>query len=79
MYVTDASLRLAGSPEGWFAVAFSRELNVGDVLSFFGEGFVDSVLWPEFDKAEFDRALSVFAGKQRRFGQTGDQVEAAEC
>ena len=32
-------------------------------------------LWPEFDAAALDEALASFAGRQRRFGQTGDQVE----
>jgi len=32
-------------------------------------------LWPEFDAAALDEALVSFAGRQRRFGQTGDQVE----
>ena len=32
-------------------------------------------LWPEFDAAALDEALLSFAGRQRRFGQTGDQVE----
>ena len=44
-----------------------------------GEYWFTGVLWPEFDKAEFDRALAAFSGKQRRFGQTGDQVEAGQC
>ena len=31
-------------------------------------------LWPEFDEQAFDQAIDWFAGRQRRFGQTGDQV-----
>ena len=32
-------------------------------------------LWPDFDATSLDEALACFAGRQRRFGQTGDQVE----
>ena len=35
-------------------------------------------LWPDFDVAAFDEALQSFAGRQRRFGKTGEQVEQAE-
>lgn len=35
--------------------------------------FVDT-LWPDFLDEEFEMALNWFAGRQRRFGQTGEQV-----
>lgn len=34
-------------------------------------------LWPDFDAAALDHALAVYAGRQRRFGRTSEQVEAA--
>ena len=33
-------------------------------------------LWPDFDRAQLDRALEFFAGRQRRFGMTDAQVVA---
>ena len=33
-------------------------------------------LWPDFDAAELDKALSEFARRERRFGQTSAQVAA---
>ena len=39
------------------------------------ELYFTDVLWPEFNDEELDRALNWYAGRQRRFGQTGDQVE----
>lgn len=36
--------------------------------------FSDS-LWPDFDRQAFNDALVWFAGRQRRFGKTGEQVE----
>jgi undecaprenyl diphosphate synthase len=34
-------------------------------------------LWPEFDRTELEAALASYASRQRRFGLTGEQVEAA--
>lgn len=42
------------------------------------ELYFTSTLWPDFDEAEFDKAIQWFAGRQRRFGQTGEQVEAEQ-
>ena len=32
-------------------------------------------LWPDFDGAELARALTAYAERERRFGQTGEQVQ----
>ena len=42
------------------------------------ELYFTECLWPDFDSAEFDRALESYASRQRRFGMTGDQVELAK-
>ncbi len=34
-------------------------------------------LWPDFDEQDFDAALAFCANRERRYGHTGDQVEAA--
>jgi len=36
------------------------------------------VLWPDFTRAEFAKALTSFAQRQRRFGRTGSQVVEME-
>lgn len=36
--------------------------------------FTDT-LWPDFDEQAFHEAIAVFAGRQRRFGLTGSQIE----
>ncbi|MFQ5936223.1 MAG: isoprenyl transferase [Acidiferrobacterales bacterium] len=41
------------------------------------ELYFSPVLWPDFDRAEFDLALASYVRRQRRFGLTGEQVEAA--
>ena len=42
------------------------------------ELYFTDTLWPEFDNEAFERALRSFAKRQRRFGQTGDQVIGAQ-
>ena len=42
----------------------------------YSEFYFSDKLWPAFDEAEFDRALAVYAGRQRRFGQTPEQALA---
>jgi len=36
-------------------------------------------LWPDFTDDEFDNALEFFAGRQRRYGNTGNEAEIVEC
>jgi len=36
--------------------------------------FTDT-LWPDFDGAELDKIIDDYTGRQRRFGQTSDQVQ----
>ncbi len=40
----------------------------------YAELYFTDVLWPDFDADAFQDAVDVFAGKERRFGQTSEQV-----
>ena len=40
----------------------------------YAELYFTDVLWPDFDGEDFQLALDVFSGKERRFGQTSAQV-----
>ena len=40
----------------------------------YAELFFTDVLWPDFSEQVMQQSLDVFASRQRRFGQTGDQV-----
>jgi undecaprenyl diphosphate synthase len=42
----------------------------------YSELYFTDVLWPEFDRRQFDAALEFFAGRERRFGLTDAQVKA---
>ena len=39
------------------------------------ELFFTPVLWPDFNREEFEKALISFSHRQRRFGHTGEQME----
>jgi len=41
----------------------------------YSELYFTDTLWPDFDKQAFGEALKSFAGRQRRFGHTGEQIE----
>ena len=40
------------------------------------ELYFTDTLWPDFGPQQFQEALNWFEGRQRRFGKTGEQVEA---
>lgn len=75
-------LQLAGAPDADLLIRTGGEERISNFLLWnlaYAELYFTDVLWPEFDKEEFGKALAFFAGKQRRYGHTGDQVEAAQC
>lgn len=41
----------------------------------YAELYFSDKLWPEFDEAELDRALTSFSQRERRFGLTTEQVQ----
>ncbi len=42
----------------------------------YAELYFSTCLWPDFDGDELDRAMADFASRERRFGQTSEQVTA---
>ncbi|MDX9740186.1 MAG: isoprenyl transferase [Gammaproteobacteria bacterium] len=42
------------------------------------ELYFTDILWPDFDERAFEDALGSFAGRQRRFGRTGEQIEQVQ-
>ncbi|WP_027707188.1 polyprenyl diphosphate synthase [Zooshikella ganghwensis] len=42
------------------------------------EFYYTKTLWPDFGPEEFEQALIDFAGRERRFGRTSEQVEAQD-
>ncbi len=77
-----AELQMSDIPDPDLLIRTGGEQRISNFLLWnlaYAELWFTDVLWPEFDEAVFDSALSFYAGKQRRFGHTGDQVEAVRC
>jgi undecaprenyl diphosphate synthase len=74
----DPYLSMAGLPEPDLFIRTGGEQRISNFLLWqlaYTELYFTPVLWPDFDRDQFEQALSSFAGRQRRFGQTGEQVE----
>ncbi|MEK6551232.1 MAG: polyprenyl diphosphate synthase [Pseudomonadota bacterium] len=73
-------LALADLPEPDLFIRTGGEQRISNFLLWqlaYTELYFTPALWPEFDRGHFEEALTWYAGRQRRFGMTGDQVEAA--
>lgn len=76
----DAHLVTRDLPEPDLFIRTGGEQRISNFLLWqlaYTELYFTPVLWPDFDRAQFDLALASYAGRQRRFGLTGEQVEKA--
>lgn len=72
-------LALAFAPEPDLLIRTGGEKRISNFLLWqmaYTEFFFCDVLWPQFDATELDRALDWYASRQRRFGMTGEQLDA---
>ncbi len=75
-----AELSFADQPDPDLFIRTGGEQRISNFIlwqSAYSELYFSPQLWPEFDEAEFDRVLADYAGRQRRFGKTGEQVADA--
>lgn len=73
-------LSLHGVPEPDLFIRTGGEQRVSNFLLWqlaYTELYFTPVLWPDFGRSELQAALASYAGRQRRFGRTGEQVEAS--
>jgi len=73
-------LALAFAPDPDLLIRTGGERRVSNFLLWqlaYTELHFSDVLWPDFNAAELDAALRWYAGRQRRYGLTGEQIEAA--
>ena len=82
--ITEESLEpflcMAGIPEPDLFIRTGGEQRISNFLLWqlaYTEMYFTPVLWPDFDRTQFEQALVSYAGRQRRFGLTGEQIEAA--
>ena len=68
-------LYTAGQPDVDLLIRTSGEMRLSNFLLYqnaYAEFLFPTVLWPDFDVEEYDRALLAFGGRDRRFGGRKD-------
>jgi undecaprenyl diphosphate synthase len=70
-------LYTAGQPDPDIVIRTAGELRISNFLLWqaaYAEYYAADVYWPDFDKAEFARALEQYAARERRYGLTSAQL-----
>ncbi|WP_175573104.1 polyprenyl diphosphate synthase [Thalassotalea sp. PP2-459] len=80
--ITEASIdqytSLADLPELDLLIRTGGDYRISNFLLWqaaYAEFYFTDILWPDFQEQAFCEALASFSGRERRFGQTGDQVK----
>jgi len=72
-----ACLSLSDLPDPDLFIRTGGEFRISNYLLWqlaYTELYFTECLWPDFGPEDFDRALDCYAGRERRFGRTGEQV-----
>ena len=75
----DQHLSTHGMPDPDLFIRTGGEKRVSNFLLWqlaYTELYFTDALWPDFGETEFRSALEAYASRQRRFGKTGEQIEA---
>ena len=70
-------LSLAKSPDPDLFIRTGGEMRISNFLlwqSAYTEFYFSAVLWPDFDQQELNQAVAAYQSRERRFGQTSEQV-----
>jgi undecaprenyl diphosphate synthase len=73
-------LALAESPDPDLFIRTGGEMRISNFLLWqaaYTEFYFTDVLWPDFDAVELDLAIAAFESRERRYGQTSDQLRSA--
>ena len=73
-----ASLMTADIPDPDLIIRTSGEYRLSNFLLWqaaYSEFYFTDVLWPDFNKEELNRALEMYAGRERRYGLVTDKEE----
>lgn len=74
-----SSMTTSGLPDVDLLIRTGGEQRLSDFLLFessYAELYFSDVLWPDFSAADLRKAFEAFAGRERRFGRTGDQLRS---
>ena len=69
-------------PDPDLVIRTSGETRISNFLllqAAYAEFVFTPVLWPDFSKADLASALAEYARRERRFGQTSEQVKPANA
>jgi undecaprenyl diphosphate synthase len=75
----EASLSMHDTPDPDLFIRTGGEQRVSNFLLWqlaYTELYFVPILWPDFDRSQFDLAMDSYVARQRRFGLTGEQIEA---
>ena len=73
----DRALALSHGPDPDLLIRTGGEQRISNFLLWqcaYSELYFTDCLWPDFDDAALDEALAAFAGRERRFGRTSEQL-----
>ncbi len=71
-------LSFADLPDPDLFIRTSGEIRISNFMLWqlaYAELYFTPVLWPDFDAAEFEKALMHFADRERRYGYSGEQIQ----
>lgn len=75
-------LYTSGIPDPDLLIRTSGETRLSNFLLLqcaYSEMFFSPVNWPDFGRAEFEAALKSYHSRERRYGRTGEQVQAHDA
>jgi undecaprenyl diphosphate synthase len=73
-------LAMAYAPEPDLFIRTGGEQRISNFLLWqlaYSEFYFTDTLWPDFDSAALDRAITSYQRRERRFGRTSEQLESA--
>jgi undecaprenyl diphosphate synthase len=79
-HAMDRAMALAHVPDPDLLIRTGGEQRISNFLLWqaaYSELYFTDKLWPEFDEAALDAAIADYAGRERRFGRTSEQVAPA--
>jgi len=74
-------LAMSFAPEPDLFIRTGGEQRISNFLLWqlaYTELYFTDTLWPDFDAAALDAAIASYRARERRFGRTSDQIEAAK-
>ncbi len=74
-------LAFSGSPDPDLFIRTGGEMRISNFLlwqSAYTEFYFTNTLWPDFNADALDLAIAAFQSRERRFGQTGEQIRGGQ-